>query len=148
MAQADVKTYVTTYGAPVGTRNPLEGLLLLRGFGCKRECHDKTLQKIGNNSYGILIDRPIMDLLHLEPGSAVDVSVTSDGKGLTIRPMSHREQVAQSADRMMNKHEGSAQAGQLSSMNNTFIDVYDVLAVHARLSNSMAVPAAFAIRSC
>ena len=28
----------------------------------------KTLRPMGNNSFGIIIDRPIMDLLGIEPG--------------------------------------------------------------------------------
>jgi antitoxin component of MazEF toxin-antitoxin module len=63
----------------------------------------KTLQKVGN-SYGILIDRPIMNLLRMEPGSAVEIEVLPDGSGLSIRPVSHKEQVKQSTARMMTKH--------------------------------------------
>ena len=38
-----------------------------------------------DNSYGIIIDRPIMDLLGMEPDSQLDVTV-QDG-GLLLRPV-------------------------------------------------------------
>ena len=44
----------------------------------------KTLRPMGN-SYGIIIDRPIMDLLGIEPDSQLEVTV-EDG-GLLLRPV-------------------------------------------------------------
>lgn len=43
----------------------------------------KTLTKHGN-SYALVIDRPILDLLKIEPDSPLEV--TTDGKVLTIAP--------------------------------------------------------------
>jgi antitoxin MazE len=43
----------------------------------------KTLTKHGN-SYALVIDRPIMDLLHIEPDTALDVS--TDGRSLILSP--------------------------------------------------------------
>jgi antitoxin component of MazEF toxin-antitoxin module len=64
----------------------------------------KTLQRVGN-SHAVIIDRPIMDLLHMEPGSLVMVEVLPDGTGLSIRPASHGERVNESSKRMMAKHD-------------------------------------------
>jgi antitoxin MazE len=55
----------------------------------------KTLTKHGN-SYALVIDRPIMDLIKLDPDSPVEV--TTDGKSLTITPIrdaGHDERVKQ-----------------------------------------------------
>jgi len=43
----------------------------------------KTLTKHGN-SYALVIDRPIMDLLHITPETELEIS--TDGKVLTITP--------------------------------------------------------------
>lgn len=43
----------------------------------------KTLTKHGN-SYALIIDKPILDLLKIEPDSPLEVS--TDGKTLTITP--------------------------------------------------------------
>ena len=45
----------------------------------------KNLTKHGN-SYALVIDRPIMDLIKLDPETPVEVS--TDGKSLTITPVS------------------------------------------------------------
>lgn len=43
----------------------------------------KTLTKHGN-SYAVVIDRPIMDLLHIEPDTVIDIS--TDGRSLILTP--------------------------------------------------------------
>jgi antitoxin MazE len=43
----------------------------------------KTLVKHGN-SYALVIDRPIMELLHITADTPLEIS-TEDGKSLTIR---------------------------------------------------------------
>ena len=52
-----------------------------------------------------MIDKPIMSLLKMEPGSEVLVEVLPDGSGLSIRPLSHKERVLEAAERLMTKHE-------------------------------------------
>jgi len=44
----------------------------------------KTLTKHGN-SYALVIDRAILELLHIDPERPVELS--TDGNTLTIRPM-------------------------------------------------------------
>jgi antitoxin component of MazEF toxin-antitoxin module len=44
----------------------------------------KNLTKHGN-SYALIIDRPIMELLHIEPDTPL--SLETDGKSITIRPV-------------------------------------------------------------
>ena len=44
----------------------------------------KTLTKHGN-SYALVIDKPIMDLLHIQPETQLDIS--TDGKSLLVRPV-------------------------------------------------------------
>lgn len=48
----------------------------------------KHLQKIGN-SRGIVLDRPILDLLHVEPDGAFEVS-THKG-GLYLKPLTAKQ---------------------------------------------------------
>jgi antitoxin MazE len=56
----------------------------------------KSLVKHGN-SYALVIDRPILDLLKLRPDSPVEL--TTDGRSLTIRPApSHEERVRAALD--------------------------------------------------
>ncbi len=50
----------------------------------------KTLTKHGN-SYALIIDRPIMDLLKITPETQLDI--TTDGKGLTVRAVADDEDV-------------------------------------------------------
>lgn len=45
----------------------------------------KNLQKIGN-SRGIVIDRPILDLLHIEDNAAFEITQMNDG--LFLKPLS------------------------------------------------------------
>jgi antitoxin MazE len=51
----------------------------------------KTLRPMGN-SYGIIIDRPIMDLMGIEPDSQLELTV-QDG-GLLLRPVSAKDHKA------------------------------------------------------
>ena len=44
----------------------------------------KKLTRLGN-SYGIVIDRPILDLLKITPETPLELS--TDGDGLVIRPV-------------------------------------------------------------
>lgn len=44
----------------------------------------KTLTKHGN-SYALVIEKPIMDLLHIQPDTQLEIS--TDGKSLTVRPV-------------------------------------------------------------
>ena len=44
----------------------------------------KTLTKHGN-SYALVIEKPIMDLLHIQPETQLDIS--TDGKSLLVRPV-------------------------------------------------------------
>ncbi len=44
----------------------------------------KTLRPMGN-SFGIIIDRPIMDLLGIEPGA--ELELTPQDGGLLLRPV-------------------------------------------------------------
>ena len=44
----------------------------------------KTLVKHGN-SYALVIDKPILELLNISPDTPLEVS-TTDGKTLTIKP--------------------------------------------------------------
>lgn len=44
----------------------------------------KNLTKHGN-SYALIIDRPIMELLRIEPNTPL--SLETDGKSITIRPI-------------------------------------------------------------
>jgi antitoxin component of MazEF toxin-antitoxin module len=43
----------------------------------------KTLVKHGN-SWALIIDKPILELLHISPDTPLEVS-TSDGRSLTVR---------------------------------------------------------------
>jgi antitoxin component of MazEF toxin-antitoxin module len=44
----------------------------------------KTLVKHGN-SWALIIDKPILELLHISPDTPLEVS-TSDGRSLTVQP--------------------------------------------------------------
>ena len=64
----------------------------------------KTLTRHGN-SYALIIDRPILDLLNFEPDAPLEVS--TDGKSLVIRraPETSREaRVAKSLSKVNAKH--------------------------------------------
>jgi antitoxin MazE len=65
----------------------------------------KMLRQIGN-SYGIIIDRPIMDLLGIDAQTRLEV--TTQDNGLLIRPVretnDHKSRVRQAAKRMASIH--------------------------------------------
>jgi antitoxin component of MazEF toxin-antitoxin module len=63
----------------------------------------KHLQKIGN-SRGIVIDRPILDLLHIEDNAAFEI--TQENNGLFLKPLSASEayrKVSQKHRKSLNK---------------------------------------------
>lgn len=64
----------------------------------------KRLTAIGN-SLGVIIERPILELLDID--RSTDLEVKTDGEGLIIRPVrkSRREKVLDSANRMMEIHD-------------------------------------------
>jgi antitoxin MazE len=66
----------------------------------------KTLRPMGN-SFGIIIDRPIMDLLGIEPNTQLELTV-QDG-GLLLRPVAdtndHKTRVRRSSSRMATVHQ-------------------------------------------
>jgi antitoxin component of MazEF toxin-antitoxin module len=68
----------------------------------------KTLRPMGN-SYGIIIDRPILDLLDIKPGT--ELSVTTQDGGLLIKPIrdpsDHKTRVRRTAARMASVHRKS-----------------------------------------
>ena len=64
----------------------------------------KTLTKHGN-SYALVIDRPILELLQIDPERPVELS--TDGNALTIRPVSDgtkAARVARSLKRINDRH--------------------------------------------
>jgi antitoxin MazE len=64
----------------------------------------KTLTAIGN-SLGLIIERPILDLLKIDRDTPLEV--TTDGTGLYIRPAGRDSQarILESAKRMMEIHD-------------------------------------------
>jgi antitoxin component of MazEF toxin-antitoxin module len=64
----------------------------------------KKLVAVGN-SLGLIIDRPILELLRIDRDTPLEIS--TDGESLIIRPASaaHKDRVAASDDRMMDAHE-------------------------------------------
>jgi len=64
----------------------------------------KTLTAIGN-SLGLIIERPILDLLKIDRDTPLEI--TTDGKGLYIKPagIDHQNRVMQVAERVMDIHE-------------------------------------------
>lgn len=63
----------------------------------------KQLTKIGN-SLGLIIDRPILELLKIDRETQLEIS--TDGKGLVIRPVeaSRDERVRSSTERVAVDH--------------------------------------------
>ena len=51
----------------------------------------KTLKQIGN-SYGVIIDKPILEILHITPETPLEI--TTDGESLQIRPVRPRKRPA------------------------------------------------------
>jgi antitoxin component of MazEF toxin-antitoxin module len=64
----------------------------------------KKLTAIGN-SLGIIIERPILELLDIDKDTPLDM--TTDGEALVIRPVRehHRARVRKTAQRMMGIHD-------------------------------------------
>ena len=65
----------------------------------------KTLIRHGN-SLALVIDRPILDLLKIEPDTPLEI--TTDGEGLHVRPArgdDHKSRVRKATKRMMKTHE-------------------------------------------
>lgn len=64
----------------------------------------KKLVAVGN-SLGLIIDRPILELLRIDRDTPLEIS--TDGEALIIRPASaaHKARVAAAARRMMDIHE-------------------------------------------
>ena len=68
----------------------------------------KQLSAIGN-SLGIIIERPILELLDIDRDTELDM--TTDGNRLVIEPVrkqtSRRKRVAESAKRVMDAHDAT-----------------------------------------
>ena len=66
----------------------------------------KTLSAIGN-SLGLIIDRPILDLLGINRDTKLEIR--TDGEALIIRPMKedHPARVKRSTERLMDLHDGT-----------------------------------------
>ncbi len=66
----------------------------------------KRLQAIGN-SYGVIIDKPILELLRLTP--ATDLEISTDGERLIITPIhqeaSRKSRLARAQRRALAAHE-------------------------------------------
>ncbi|MDD5307025.1 MAG: AbrB/MazE/SpoVT family DNA-binding domain-containing protein [Deltaproteobacteria bacterium] len=64
----------------------------------------KTLTAIGN-SLGLIIDKPILDLLHIDRDTRLEID--TDGEALVIRPVreKHGRRVRGAAKRMMDAHD-------------------------------------------
>lgn len=61
----------------------------------------KTLVKHGN-SYALIIDKPILELLHISPDTPLEIS-TQDGKSLVVRPEFDRAARVAEATAWMNE---------------------------------------------
>lgn len=63
----------------------------------------KKLSNIGN-SLGIIIEKPILELLRIDKDTVLEVS--TDGEALILRPVrkSHRERVRDAAERVAEDH--------------------------------------------
>ena len=63
----------------------------------------KRLITIGS-SLGIIIDKPILDLLKITPETEIDIE--TDGQNLVLKPVrtADREQVKKSLDRVVQRH--------------------------------------------
>ncbi len=64
----------------------------------------KKLSTFGN-SLGIIIERPILELLNINKDTVLDIS--TDGDGLYIKPLrkDHSDSVVESVTKMMNTHD-------------------------------------------
>jgi antitoxin component of MazEF toxin-antitoxin module len=63
----------------------------------------KKLTQIGN-SLGLILDRPILELLHIDRNTELEVQ--TDGQALVIRPSSkdRRTRVKEASERVMKTH--------------------------------------------
>jgi antitoxin MazE len=64
----------------------------------------KRLQPIGH-SFGVIIDRPLLEVLGINRDTLIEIS--TDGKALTLRPVdesSHKARVRKSTARMSKIH--------------------------------------------
>ena len=91
----------------------------------------KTLRPMGN-SYGIIIDRPIMDLLGIEPDTQLEVTV-HDG-GLLLRPLAepakdHKARTRTAAKKVATIHRDCLEGARRLSPE--FLDFDDVVELHA-----------------
>ncbi len=69
----------------------------------------RNLRRIGN-SCGIIIDRPILELLNLDAGSPVKIEIAPGGRGLLLTPAAepdHEARVREASKNVMARH-GSA----------------------------------------
>ncbi len=64
----------------------------------------KTLSAIGN-SLGLIIERPILDLLNIDRDTKLEVR--TDGEALIIRPVreNHQTRIQQTTERLMDQHD-------------------------------------------
>ena len=64
----------------------------------------KKLKSIGN-SLGLIIEKPILELLNID--RETELEVTTDGDGLYVKPIrpGHETRVQASASRMMDRHD-------------------------------------------
>ncbi len=64
----------------------------------------KKLSAIGN-SFGIVIEKPILELLKID--KETDLEVTTDGLRLIIEPMRGKKRLGTSAVKVMKKHDST-----------------------------------------
>ncbi len=69
----------------------------------------KTLINIGGTSTGLILDRPILELLQLERGSPVVLDVNTETQTLTIRPadadaLQRREEFRKAQAEVLQRH--------------------------------------------
>ncbi len=69
---------------------------------------EKTLSAIGN-SLGLIIERPILDLLNIDKDTKLEVR--TDGEALIIRPVrkGRRARVKEATERLMDSHDDTLQ---------------------------------------
>ncbi len=65
---------------------------------------EKTLSAIGN-SLGLIIERPILDLLNIDKDTRLEIR--TDGEALIIRPIreGRRARVQRATERLMDQHD-------------------------------------------
>ena len=64
----------------------------------------KTLKQIGN-SYGVIIDKPILEILHITPETPLEI--TTDGESLQIRPVRRKRPTLNESLAAVNKRHAS-----------------------------------------